>query len=47
VAFCYFFTACNFDKLLFIVEKGQGLYCTDCAIGERVQLDFFSFLFYY
>jgi hypothetical protein len=23
--FCYFFTACNFDKLLFTVEKGQGL----------------------
>jgi len=25
VTFCYFFTICNFDKLLFTVEKGQGL----------------------
>ncbi len=24
VIFCYFFTAYNFDKLLFTVEKGQG-----------------------
>jgi len=24
VIFCYFFTTCNFHKLLFIVEKGQG-----------------------
>jgi len=23
------------------VEKGQGLYCIDCATGERVHLDFF------
>jgi hypothetical protein len=24
--FCYFFTACNFHKLFFTVEKGQGYY---------------------
>ncbi len=24
VIFCYFFTSCNFDKLFFTVEKGQG-----------------------
>jgi len=24
VTFCYFFTACNFQQLLFTVEKGQG-----------------------
>jgi hypothetical protein len=24
VTFCYFFTACNFHKLPFTVEKGQG-----------------------
>ncbi len=28
VTFCYFFIACNFHKLLFTIEKGQGLYCT-------------------
>jgi hypothetical protein len=47
VTFCYFFTACNFDKLFFTVEKGQGLYSIHCATGEleRVQLDFFSSFF--
>jgi hypothetical protein len=48
VTFCYFFTGCNFDKLLFTVEKGQGLYCVcDCARGEleRVQVDFFPSFF--
>ncbi len=25
VTFCYFFTNCNFDKLFFTVEKGQGV----------------------
>jgi hypothetical protein len=24
VTFCYFFTACNFHELFFIVEKGKG-----------------------
>jgi hypothetical protein len=43
--FVIFFTACNFDKLLLTIEKGQGLYSIHCATGEleRVQLDFFSF----
>jgi hypothetical protein len=47
--FCYFFTTCNFHKLLFTVEKGQSLYCIHCARGEleRVHLDFFSFFFFY
>ncbi len=43
--FCYFFTVCNFHKLFFIVEKGQGLYCIHCATGERVHLDLFPFFF--
>ncbi len=46
VIFYYFFTACNFDKLLFTVEKGQGLYCIDCVTGERVHLDFLFFYFF-
>jgi hypothetical protein len=33
-------------KLLFTVEKGQGLYCIDCATGERVHLDFFFNFFF-
>jgi hypothetical protein len=42
--FVTFFTGCNFDKLLFTVEKGQGLGSIHCAIGEleRVQVDCFS-----
>ncbi len=43
--FVIFFTVCNFHKLLFTVEKGQGLYCIHCAKGERVHLDFFPFFF--
>ncbi len=45
--FLTFFTACNFQQLLFIVEKGQGLYSIHCVTREleRVNLDFFSFLF--
>ncbi len=46
VIFCYFFTACNFDKLLFTIEKGQGLYCIHCAKGERVHLDLFPSSFF-
>ncbi len=49
VTFCYFFTRCNFDKLLFIVEKGQGVKGSiHCATGEVgwVQVDFFSYFFY-
>jgi len=43
--FVTFFTSCNFDKLLFTVEKGLGLGSIHCAIGEleRVQVDFFFF----
>ncbi len=47
--FVTFFISCNFDKLLFTVEKGQGLYCVcDCARGEleRVQVDFFPSFFF-
>jgi hypothetical protein len=45
VRFVTFFTACNFQQLLFTVEKGQGLYSIHCAMGEleRVHLDFFFF----
>ncbi len=48
VKFVTFFTACNFQQLLFTVEKGQGLYSIHCARGEleRVHLDFFSFSFF-
>jgi len=48
VTFCYFFTACNFDKLLFTIEKGQGLGSIHCVTGEleRVQLDCFCSFFY-
>jgi hypothetical protein len=45
VTFCYFFTAGNFHKLLFIVERGKGLYSIHRATGERVHLDFFPSLF--
>jgi hypothetical protein len=45
VTFVTFFTACNFHKLLFTIEKGQGLYCIHCARGERVHLDFFPYFF--
>jgi hypothetical protein len=41
-----FFTVCNFFKLFFTVEKGQGLYCIHCARGERMPLDFFPFFFF-
>ncbi len=27
VTFCYFFTTCNFHKLLFTIERGQGNCC--------------------
>jgi hypothetical protein len=42
-----FFTACNFQQLLFTVEKGQGLYYIHCVMGEleRVHLDFFFSFF--
>ncbi len=43
--FVTFFTACNFHKLLFIVEQGQGLYSIHCATWERVHLDFFPSFF--
>ncbi len=43
--FVTLFTAHNFYKLLFTVEKGQGLYCIHCARGERVHLDFFPSFF--
>jgi hypothetical protein len=34
VLFCYFFLLLvSFRKLLFTVEKGQGLYWVDCARG--------------
>jgi hypothetical protein len=48
VTFCYFFIACNFDKSLFTIEKGQGLYFIHCATREleKVQLDFFFFFFF-
>jgi hypothetical protein len=42
VTFCYFFTACNFDKLFFTIEKGQGLYSIHCATGERVPCEKYS-----
>ncbi len=46
---CYFlllfFIDCNFQQLLFTIEKGQGLYSIHCATGERVQVDFFPFVF--
>ncbi len=47
VTFCYFFTGCNFDKLLFTVKKGQGSGSIHCARGEleRVQVDFFFIRF--
>ncbi len=45
--FVTFFTVYDFLKLLFIVEKGQGLYCIHCARGERVRLDFFPFFHSY
>jgi len=47
VRFVTFFTGCNFDKLLFTVEKGQGLGSIHSAIGEleRVQVDCFSSFF--
>jgi hypothetical protein len=45
VTFCYFFTVCNFHKLLFIVEKGQGLYSIHCVTGENVHFDFFPYFF--
>jgi hypothetical protein len=34
VRFVTFVIACNFDKLVFTVEKGQGLGFIHCAIGE-------------
>jgi hypothetical protein len=43
--FVIFFTVCKFHKLLFTVEKGQGLYCIHYARGEKVHLDIFSFFF--
>ncbi len=45
VRFVTFFTICNFHKLLFIVEKGQGLYSIHCAMRDRVHYDFFSFFY--
>jgi len=47
VRFVTFFTGCNFDKLLFTIEKGQGLGSIHCATGEleRVQVDFFFFFY--
>ncbi len=36
--FVTFFTACNFDQLLFTVDKGKGLYCIDCAMGKGCTL---------
>jgi len=45
VTFCYFLTACSFDKLLFTVEKGQGLYCIHCARGKGCRLIFFLLFF--
>ncbi len=47
VTFCYFFIACNFHKLLFTVEKGQGYYfiiSIHCLGGASVP--WFSFLFF-
>ncbi len=47
VRFVTFFTTCNFQQLLFTVEKGQGLYSIHCATKEleRVHLDFNFFFF--
>jgi hypothetical protein len=47
VTFCYFFIGCNFDKLFFTVEKGQGEgFYSLCNRGlERVQVDFFLTFF--
>jgi hypothetical protein len=42
VSFRYFFTACNFDKLFFTIEKGQGLYSIHCATGEREPCEKYS-----
>ncbi len=44
--FVTFFITCNFEQLLFTVEKGHDLYCIDCARGERVHLDFFFYFFF-
>jgi len=45
--FVTFFTSCNYDKLFFTVEKGQGLGSIHCAIGEleRVEVNCFSSFF--
>jgi hypothetical protein len=47
VTFCYFFTGCNFEQLLFTVEKGQGeRFYSLCEGGTWVvQVDFFLLFF--
>jgi hypothetical protein len=45
VTFCYFFTACNFQQLLFTIEKGQGLYSIHCATRNLKGCILIFFLF--
>ncbi len=45
--FVPFFTASNYDKLLFIGPRGPGfMFYSLWDGGERVHLDFFSFIFW-
>jgi len=43
--FVTFFTIGNLEQLLFIVEKGQGLYCIDRATRKGCTLIFFLIFF--
>jgi hypothetical protein len=40
-----FFIACNFCKLLFIIEGGKVIYLFFNCLGEGVHLDFFKFFY--
>jgi len=46
VIFCYFFTVCNFQQLLFTRPRGPGfIFYSLWDRGERVHLDFFPSFF--
>jgi len=48
VTFCYFFTGCNFDKLLFTVKKGQGEgFYSLCEGGTWKGAGWFFFYLFY